>query len=280
MLEKEERHKMTNFSAVYTHLDVQFDDHILWITLNNPSMSNAITNEMIDSLCDVLTMADEDSEVRVIVLSGEGKSFCAGGDIKAMENKAGMFAGESFELRNLYSKGIQRIPRAIEALQKPIIAMVNGAAIGAGCDLVAMCDIKIASEKAKFGETFTKLGLVPGDGGPFFLSRSIGYSKAMEMYLTGSIYSSSEALDMGLVNNVVSAETLYETTRDMALKIAANAPTAIQLTKTAMKRALKDELEGHLNLMSAYQGISQRTEDHFEAISAFNEKRKPQFKGK
>jgi enoyl-CoA hydratase/carnithine racemase len=270
---------MSFYQTEFEHLKVRKEDNLLWLTLNNPSMSNAITDEMIESLCQVLSYADADNEVRVIILTGEGKSFCAGGDIKAMKNKTGMFAGESFELRNRYSKGIQRIPRMIESLQKPIIAMVNGAAIGAGCDLVAMCDLKVASNRANFGETFTKLGLIPGDGGPFFLARTIGYSKAMEMYLTGKIYSAQEALTMGLVSSLFEADELEQGARELASMISANAPAAVQFTKTAMKRALKDELEAHLNLMSAYQGISQRTADHFEAIDAFLEKRTPEFKG-
>lgn len=270
---------MSFYQNEFQHIKVEREDHLLWISLDNQSMSNAISDEMILSLCDVLNHADADGDVRVIILTGLGKSFCAGGDIKAMKNKTGMFAGESFELRNRYSKGIQMIPRTIESLQKPIIAMVNGAAIGAGCDLVAMCDLKIASKKAKFGETFTKLGLIPGDGGPYFLARTIGYSKAMEMYLTGKIYDADEALNMGLVSSVVDHEKLEEETRSLANMIAANAPAAVQFTKTAMKRAQKDELEAHLNLMSAYQGISQRTADHFEAIDAFLEKRQPSFKG-
>jgi enoyl-CoA hydratase/carnithine racemase len=271
---------MSLYQEEYKDLKVKLDGHLLWVTLNNPSMSNAISDDMINSLCLLLDRADTDRDVRVIVLTGEGKSFCAGGDIKAMKAKSGMFAGESFELRNRYSKGIQRIPRMIESLQKPVVAMVNGAAIGAGCDLVAMCDLRICSDKAKFGETFTKLGLVPGDGGPYFLARSIGYAKAMEMYLTGKIYDSAEALHMGLVSSVVKHDELVSQTRELAQMIAANAPAAVQFTKTAMKRAMKDDLDSHLNMMSAYQGIAQRTHDHFEAIDAFMEKRPSEFEGK
>lgn len=272
---------MTNnfYKKSYQDLKVEFSEHILSLTLNNPSMSNAISDEMIQSLCEVLSFADADPEVRVIILTGEGKSFCAGGDIKAMNERSGMFAGEPFELRNRYSKGIQRIPRMIESLQKPIMAMVNGAAIGAGCDLVAMCDLRVCSDKAKFGETFVKLGLIPGDGGPYFLARAIGYAKAMEMYLTGKIYNSQEALSMGLVSSVFSHDDLEAQTRALAKLISTNAPAAVQLTKTAMKRAMKDDLDSHLNMMSAYQGISQRTNDHFEAIDAFLNKRNPEFRG-
>jgi len=128
---------------------------------------NAITIPMIESLVSVLKFADFDRDIRVIVLTGSGKSFCAGGDIKAMEEKSGMFEGESNELRMRYMHGIQQIPKCIEEISTPIIAMVNGAAIGAGCDLSMMCDLRIGSSESKFGETFTKMGLVPGDGGTF-----------------------------------------------------------------------------------------------------------------
>lgn len=271
---------MSFYQESFEHLLVQKNNHLLWVTLDNPSMSNAITYEMIDSLTRVLNFADQDSDIRVIILTGNGKNFCAGGDIKAMEAKEGMFAGDSFELRNLYSHGIQNIPRIIERIQKPIIGMINGAAIGAGCDLAAMCDLRVASTRAKFGETFTKLSLVPGDGGPYFLARVIGYTKAMEMYLTGKIYSAEEVNSMGLLNDLVEESDLKSTTEKLALLIANNAPSAVQFTKTAMKRAMKDDLESHLNLLSAYQGISQRTQDHFEALDAFKNKRSPEFKGK
>ncbi|MGI4993212.1 enoyl-CoA hydratase-related protein [Halobacteriovorax sp. GFR7] len=270
---------MSIYAYEFEHLKIEKKDAALWVSLDNTKMANAITNKMIASLTEVLTFADGDPDIRVIVLKGEGDNFCAGGDIKAMVARKGMFAGESFELRNRYSKGIQNIPRVIERLQKPIIAMVHGGAIGAGCDLVAMCDLAVASDDAKFGETFCKLSLVPGDGGPYFLTRKVGYTKAMEMYLTGRIYTAKEAMQMGLVNNIVTGEDLELAVTAFANEISANAPVAVQLTKTAMKRAAHDDLESHLNLMSAYQGIAQRTNDHFEGLSALKEKRNPDFKG-
>ena len=270
---------MAIYGYEFEQLKVEKNGHVLWLSLDNPKMANAITNKMIASLTEVLEYADTDSEVRVIVISGEGDNFCAGGDIKAMQARKGMFAGEPFELRNRYSKGIQNIPRTVEKLQTPVIAMVHGGAIGAGCDLVAMCDLAIASDDAKFGETFCKLSLVPGDGGPYFLTRKVGYTKAMEMYLTGRIYTAKESMHMGLINNIVTGEDLKLAVSATANEIAANAPVAVQLTKTAMKRASRDDLESHLNLMSAYQGIAQRTNDHFEGLSALKEKRNPDFKG-
>jgi len=269
---------MSFYNKQFIDLEVKFENHLLWVTLNNESMSNAITDEMIDSIEALFGYADEDNDVRVIILTGKGKNFCAGGDVKAMQTKSGMFAGESDELRRRYRRGIQRIPKSIESLSTPIIAMVNGAAIGAGCDLAAMCDIRIGSDKAKFGETFSKLGLVPGDGGTFFLNRVLGYAKAMEMYLTGKIYSAKEAMDMGLLNKLVSVDTLLSETESIAKMIASNAPIAVQMTKTALKMARTQDLNSQLELLASYQGIAQRTNDHFEGISSLMEKRKGQFK--
>ncbi len=261
-------------------LNTHFESGLLWLEIDNQSQSNALSMEVIESLVCALKRADRDDEVRVIILSGAGKSFCAGGDVKAMKNRSGMFAGDSFELRNRYHFGIQEIPRTIESLQKPLIAMIDGAAIGAGCDLVAMCDLRFASTRSKFGETFSKLSLVPGDGGPFFLTRAIGHTKASEMYLTGDIYDASKMLEFGLLNQVTEADKLKGLVESIAKKIAANAPGAIQLTKLALRQSLHSSLNDHLNLMSAYQGISQRMQDHSEGIDALLSKREPSFNGK
>lgn len=253
--------------------------HQLWLKLDNSAQSNAISIAMIDSLTEILAQADFDPKIRVIVITGEGDNFCAGGDIKAMKEKSGMFAGEGNELRMRYMHGIQQIPRAIENLSKPLIAMVNGAAIGAGCDLAMMADLRTGCEKSKFAETFTKLGLVPGDGGTFFLQRVIGYSKAMQMFLTGDRYDGQAALDFGLLNFLYPQAELEAKTEELAEKIAQNAPVAIQMTKKAMKISYRQDLAGSLDLLAAYQGIAQRTEDHFEALQAFEQKRKAEFKG-
>lgn len=260
-------------------LKTSLSDHILTITLNNEGQSNAFTTDMIKSFCDVLRVANYDKNIRVVVLTGAGKNFCAGGDIKAMNEKTGMFAGESIELRERYSAGIQQIPLSIESFKKPIIAMINGAAIGAGCDLAAMCDLRICSSSAKFGETFTKLALVPGDGGPYFLARVIGYAKAMQMYLTANIYDSSWALEHGLVSSISSDEKLLDDTMKLARQIANNSPVAVEYTKMAMKRALKDDLAAHLNFVSLAQGITQRSHDHENAVYALINKGDVNFEG-
>lgn len=251
----------------------------LWITLNNPDSMNAITTNMINSLTEVLTHADFDKEIRVVVITGNGKNFCAGGDIKAMEEKSGMFAGESNELRSRYQHGIQRIPQCIENLSVPVIAMVNGAAVGAGCDLSMMCDLRVGHSKTKFAETFTRMGLVPGDGGTFFLQRVVGYSKAMQMFLTSKAFEGKEALDFGLLNFLFEDSQMVLETEKLAETIAGLAPVAQKLTKKAMKVSYLHDLQTSLDMLASFQGISQRTSDHFEAIKSFKEKRSPVFSG-
>lgn len=246
----------------------------LWVTLQFPERMNAISIEMIDSLTDLLTRADFDPEVRVIVLKGEGDAFSAGGDIVAMNERTGMFSGDSNELRIRYQHGIQKIPKCFEDLSKPVIAMVNGPAVGAGCDLAMMCDLRIGSEKSKFAESFSRLGLVPGDGGCFFLIRAVGYAKALEMTLTADFWQGEEAFRYGLLHYFVSDHELESKTQKLADKIAARAPIATQMAKRALRTAYLHDLSTTLDLLSAYQGIAQRTQDHENAVRAFLDKNK------
>lgn len=268
--------KFNNLKSIET----EFSENTLWVYLNRPDSSNAFTVTMIDELLDVLTTADINSEVRSIVLSGRGKHFCAGGDIKNMLAKKEMFEGESNELRERYKRGIQKIPKVFNELSTPIIAMINGAAIGAGLDMACMCDIRICSDDAKFGETFTKIGLIPGDGGTYFLQRVVGFAKAMEMTLTADIYSAEDAKQMNLVSKIVVRESLIEQTKLIAKKINSNAPIANQMAKRALTHAYRSDLSSNLELLSAFQGISQRTSDHFEALSKSQEKKTPRFEHK
>jgi len=165
----------------------------------------------------------------------------------------------------------------MEALSKPVIAMVQGAAVGAGCDLAMMCDLRIGSDKAQFGETFARLNLVPGDGGSFFLQRVIGYGKAMQMTLTAEMVGAEKAVQWGMLNEMVKESELLATTEKWAQKIAGNGPMAVQMAKKSMKIAYLHDLHTTLDLLAAYQGIAQRTEDHYEALAAFKEKRAPHF---
>lgn len=270
---------MDFYSQTFPQLKVQCRSHQLWLTLNNPDQSNAMTLPMVDSLCKVVRHADFDTEIRVIVVTGAGKNFCSGGDLKAMQDRSGMFQGESEELRRRYAHGIQQISRTLEEIATPLLAVVNGAAIGAGCDLAMMCDLRIGCSTTKFGETFTKLGLVPGDGGTFFLQRVVGFAKAMEMSLTGDIYEGTQAKEFGLMNFLVDDDQLEAEGERLAAKIASNAPIAQGLTKKALKISYLHDLHTSLDLLASFQGISQRTHDHFEALEAIQQKRSANFKG-
>jgi 2-(1,2-epoxy-1,2-dihydrophenyl)acetyl-CoA isomerase len=268
---------MSFYLRPFEDLLVEKKAQTLWVTLNRPDASNAYSTGMVKTLVEVLKFADIDHEIRVIVITGAGKNFCAGGDVKAMKGKSGMFAGESNELREAYQAGIQQIPLTISQLKTPVIAMVNGAAVGAGCDLAAMCDLRVASEEASFAETFAKVGLVPGDGGAFFLTRLIGFGKAMEMFLTCKMISATEALKIGLVNQVVLPQDLKNKTEELADHLATLPPIALQMTKKAVVHAHQHDLNSHLELMAAYQGITQRSSDHFKALDGMIEKKRPTF---
>lgn len=268
---------MSFYLKPFQDLLVEKKDYSLWVTLNRPEASNAYSIEMVKSLVEVLKHADTDTDIRVIVITGAGKNFCAGGDVKAMRSKTGMFAGESNELREAYQVGIQQIPLTLSQLKTPVIAMVNGAAVGAGCDLACMCDLRIASSEAIFAETFAKVGLVPGDGGAFFLTRLIGFGKAMEMFLTCKNILAEEALKIGLVNQVVLPEDLKNKTQELADHLAALPPIALQMTKKSVIHAYHNDLNSHLELMAAYQGITQRSSDHFRALDGMIEKKKVEF---
>lgn len=249
------------------------DQNQLWITLNNPEKLNAISYEMIDSLVATLFKADMNPDVKVIVIRGAGRAFSAGGDVQAMKDKSGMFQGDSNELRMRYMHGIQKIPKCMEDLSKPIIAMVNGAAIGAGNDLAMMCDLRVGCEESRFGETFAKLGLVPGDGGTYFLTRIVGFSKAMQMTMTAEIISGKKAFDFGLMNYFVETADLEKETSALATKIASLPHVAVQMAKKSLKAAYRHDLQVNLDLLAAFQGIAQRTPEHDQAVNAFFDKK-------
>lgn len=263
-----------------SHLLYEADDHIATITLNRPDARNAYSEDMVEHLVATIEHADGDADIRCIILTGAGKAFSAGGDLKAMRDKTGMFAGGPMELRERYIDGIQTIPRALAVCNTPVVAAVNGAAIGAGLDLACMADVRVASSRAKFGSTFVKVGLVPGDGGCYFLARTIGFSRALEMILSARVIEAGEALAMGLVHRVVEPEELMGAAKEMAESICANAPVAVRLAKKAAYRSFGASLEDALEMAATYQGIVQNTADHAEAVSAMLDKRTPVFNGK
>ena len=254
---------------------------IAHLVLNNPERRNALNDDMINEIVKNLELINQDPKVRVLLISAKGKSFSAGGDIKAMANKSEMFEGSSNDLRVSYEFGIQKIARAMERFRKPMIAVVHAGAVGAGADFATMADMRIGCENTFFAETFNHLALVPGDGGTYFLPRVIGYPKAMELFLTGRRVDSEEALKLGLLNQIFSSEKLLDEGVSLAKKIAEKPPIALEMTKKALKHSWKTrDLESSLDLLSAYQGITQRTEDHERGLNAFFKKKKlPSLKG-
>ena len=249
------------------------------ITLDRPDARNAYSAAMVTSLVAAIDAAERDDVVRCIVLTGAGQAFHAGGDLKAMRDSSGMFEGGPIVLRRQYVDGIQTVPRRLAACEKPMVAAINGAAIGAGLDLACMCDIRIASDRAKLGSTFVKVGLVPGDGGAYFLARVIGFSRALELVLTGRVIDTDEALRIGLVTEVVPADALLPRATQLAESIAANAPLAVRLTKRAAYKSWDADLDTALELAASYQGMVQNTADHRRAVEAILGKTTPRFEG-
>lgn len=256
-------------------------DGVMTVTLNQPELRNPITDKAtMNALIEAMQDADADMEVRAVILTGAGKAFSSGGNINDMKPGGTINYGTSAATRRGYKNGIQRLPLLFEALEVPVIAAVNGPAIGAGCDLTCMCDIRIASDTAKFAESFVKLGIVPGDGGAWLLPRIVGFSKASEMALTGDVIGAEEALRYGLVSKVVPAEQLMDEAMAIAKKIASNPPHAVRMTKRLLREASQTGLKNILEASAAFQAICHTTQDHDEAVNAFLEKRNPVFTGK
>ena len=202
------------------------------LTLNAPGERNALSSQaQWDAVVQACEQVQRDQSVKVVILTGAGSAFCAGGNVKDFRDKRGLAAGGGMAVRENYRNGIQRIPLAFYRLDVPTIAAVNGPAIGAGCDLACMADIRIASDKASFAESFVKLGQIPGDGGAWLLQRVVGYAKAAEMSFTGDLLDAQQALAIGLVSKVVPAASLLDEARALAERMAANPGQALRMTK-------------------------------------------------
>jgi enoyl-CoA hydratase/carnithine racemase len=253
---------------------------VLTLTLNQPDLRNPISDgPTIDGLCAAIEEADRDMAVRVVILTGAGSAFSTGGNIATMREGGGLNDPVAAQTRRNYRHGIQRLPLLFEAIEVPVIAAVNGPAIGAGCDLACMCDVRIASDKARFAESFVKLGIVPGDGGAWLLPRIVGFSKASEMAFTGDLLDAAEALACGLVSKVVPADELMDAARALAARIAANPPHAVRMTKRLIRESRLASLSSILEASAAAQALCHTTRDHHEAVAAFLEKRVAVFTG-
>lgn len=252
-------------------------DGVVTLTMNQPEVRNALSgNTAVDDFVTACVRISTDPSVRSVILTGAGSAFSSGGNVKDMRRHFETTV-DSATIRDEYRHGIQRLTLAVYNLEVPIIAAVNGAAIGAGCDLACMCDIRIASEKAIFAESFVKVGIVPGDGGAWLLPRVVGMSRAAEMAFTGETISASDALACGLVSRVVPPERLIDEARLLASRIAANPGKVLRMTKRLLREGQHVRLESLLELSAAFQGIAHKTKQHREAVEAFIEKRPPVF---
>jgi len=255
--------------------------HIVTLTLNMPELRNPVSEPaIITGLIEAFERLNADKNVRAAILTGAGTTFSSGGNLKSMAAPDGNAYAAPVDNRLWYVEGIQRIPLAFERLEVPIIAAVNGPAIGAGCDVACMCDIRVASSSATFAESFVKIGLVPGDGGAWLLPRAVGQSRAREMAFTGDTITADIALAWGLVSYVVADADLLSKAISIAERIAANPPLAVRMTKKLMTSGQDMTLERVLDFSAAMQPLAHATRDHHEALSAFVEKRKPSFAGK
>jgi 2-(1,2-epoxy-1,2-dihydrophenyl)acetyl-CoA isomerase len=251
------------------------------ITLNRPAVLNAVSPQMIDELGRVLDSVRQDSHVRAVVLTGTGRGFCSGADLKGRQrvepNDAGTPAGQArSSLRETYNPLIL----AIRTIEKPFIAAVNGVAAGAGCNMALACDIVLASEEARFGNVFTRIGLIPDCGGHFFLPRLVGFHKAAELMFTGDIIDAHEAERIGLINRVVPHHELANTTRELAERLAQGPSRAIGLCKRTLNVGITGDLATVLEAEAESQGQARQTEDHWEGVQAFLEKRPARFSGR
>ncbi len=261
----------------YKCLLYEVKDGIATLTLNRPERLNALGDTLREDLHDAVTRASDDALVRVIVVTGAGKGFCAGGDVKAMNERREQGAGRP--IIEKVAPGRDRTVLALRDAPKPVIAAVNGAAAGAGMNLALACDIRLASTAAKFAQAFVKRGLHPDWGGTYFLPRVVGVAKAAELIWTGEIIDADEALRLGIVSAVHPPDELMAATHALARKIAAGPPIAIRLAKRAIYHNLESDLRQALEFETFAQNICFDTDDAKEGIRAFVEKRSPSFQG-
>jgi enoyl-CoA hydratase/carnithine racemase len=252
------------------------DGGVATITLNRPERLNAFNDEMIDRWVDALDDARTNDAVQVVVVTGAGRAFCSGGDVGGM---AGREAGTGLDLKRGLER-IHRIPLALEALDKPVIAALNGPAVGAGLDMALMCDLRYAAEGARFSEGYIKVGLIPGDGGTYFLPRLVGIARALELLWTGDPIDAHEAERIGLVNRVLPPEQLLPAVYELAGRLARGPSVAIRVTKRAVYQGLRMDLRAHLDMISSHMSFIQQTDDHREGARAFVEKRAAAFTGR
>ena len=258
----------------------EIDGAVALLTINRPDERNLLgrigDGELFEQAAERIR---SNTEIRCAILTGAGSAFSSGGDVKAMRERSGPFAGGSATLRENYRGEIHRMVRALWNLDVPLIAAVNGPAIGLGNDVACLADIRLASDKALFGQTFLKLGLIPGDGGAWILQQLIGYSRAAQMLFTGQLIDAATAQEWGLVSEVTATGELLPRARELAGEVAKQPPMALRMAKQLLRSGRQDRFESVMEFSANLQGILQRTADHDEALAAFFEKRPPNFTG-
>jgi enoyl-CoA hydratase/carnithine racemase len=253
------------------------DDHVVTLTMNQPDARNPLTgNTAVAEFVAAFERIAADPSVRAVIITGAGTAFCAGGNMKDMRRyQSGTV--DPVKTRTEYRLGIQRLTLAVYNTEVPTIAAVNGPAVGAGCDLACMCDVRVASERATFAESFVKVGIVPGDGGAWLLPRAVGMSRAAEMAFTGDAIDAREALACGLVSRVVPDGQALAEARKVAARIAANPGEVLRMTKRLLREGQHARLESLLEISASFQALAHTTKQHAEAVNAFLEKRRPVF---
>lgn len=254
-------------------LKIERDGAVAIVTMSRPETRNALSDEdAVEALVQLCETVNRDLEVRTVVLTGAGPAFSSGGNLKTIRDTMGSGLGEPALSRYAYRNGIQRLPLALCNLEVPTIAAVNGPAYGAGNDLACMCDIRIASRTATFAESFVKLGLLPGDGGAWLLPRAVGMSRACQMAFTGDPISAEQALEWGLVSELVEPEELMASALHMAHRIAINPPHALRMTKRLLREAQHARLDTTLEMSAGFQAIAHHSAAHESALDAYLQK--------
>ncbi|MCR3955699.1 MAG: short-chain-enoyl-CoA hydratase [Gudongella sp.] len=257
----------------FKHLILEKEGNIGVLRINRPDAMNSLNTEVLQELMRAVDQVKNDQDIYVLVITGEGKAFVAGADISEMSTM------DSVQARSFAEAGLNTF-RSIEAMEKPVIAAVNGFALGGGCELAMACDIRFASSRAKFGQPEVGLGVTPGFGGTVRLSRLVGLAKAKELIYTGNIIKAEEAMQIGLVNRVTEPEDLLDSAMEMARKIASNAQLAVRYSKQSINRSYETDVETGMEIERNLFGLCFSTEDQKEGMKAFGEKRKPEFKVK
>jgi len=252
---------------------------LVW-TFDRPDRLNALPDltdgDEVAALCEAV---NADLSVRCVVLTGAGRAFSAGGDLTAMRDRRDLFEGSGSAIRERYRRVVHRIVRSLYGLEVPLVAAVNGPAMGLGCDIAGLADIRIASDRASFGVPFLKLGIIPGDGGSWLMPRNVGYVRAAEMLFTARSVDAETALDWGLVNAVVGHDSLMEAALEMAGRIAAQPPRALRMSKALLRQGREATFDQVLEMSAAMQALAHLSDDHLEGVNAVLDKRPGVFTG-